>query len=208
MRVARGIAFLATLVICPGIHEPRLSDRFVTALDRQLQALEPAPHQSRAQAYGLLPANRYSPFCGLAVGAYLLRYCQLQEPLISIGFSAGAMGAIAAAQLWQHQGGTIAAAIALDGWGVPQLGQFPFHRVSHDRFTHWSSALLGSGRDSFYADPPLAHLDLWQFPDRASGWWLRSPEAGPSPPVRTTAIEFIAQMLLRYGCGHKLEPLP
>jgi len=44
--------------------------------------------------------------------------------------------------------------------GVPLVGNFPIHRLSHDYFTHWSSAVLGSGNDSFYADPPVEHLEM------------------------------------------------
>ena len=54
------------------------------------------------------------------------------------------------------------ALIAFDGWGVPLVGNFPIYRISHDQFTHWSSELLGKGDKSFYADPPVEHLDLWR----------------------------------------------
>jgi hypothetical protein len=89
----------------------------------------------------------------LAVWSFLQTAADPQEPLLLIGFSAGVVGAIAAANLWQGQGRRVAAVIAVDGWGVPQVGDFPLHRVSHDYFTHWSSAVLGAGADSFYADP-------------------------------------------------------
>ncbi|WP_421656938.1 hypothetical protein [Leptothermofonsia sp. ETS-13] len=106
-----------------------------------------------------------------------------------IGFSAGVAGAIGAAWGWQWWGGKVKALIALDGWGVPLVGNFPIHRVSHDYFTHWSSALLGAGEDSFYAEPGVEHLDLWRSPHTASGWHLT---AGSShSPIRTTAARFI-----------------
>jgi len=46
-------------------------------------------------------------------------------------------------------GGHVKAFVLLDGWGVPLVGNFPIHRLSHDYFTQ-SSAVLGSGNDSFY----------------------------------------------------------
>jgi hypothetical protein len=85
-------------------------------------------------------------------------------PILIISFSAGVVGAIAAASIWQSIGGTIRAFIALDGWGVPLYGNFPIHRLSHDAFTHYTSSLLGSGEDSFYADPSVAHETLWRSP--------------------------------------------
>ncbi|MEM7649344.1 MAG: hypothetical protein AAF283_09195 [Cyanobacteria bacterium P01_A01_bin.70] len=196
-----------TLIICPGIHSVALSDRFIAALQRQLQAHSPRLEPPRLQPTGLLPTQRYAPFSGFSVWSYLQTVAAPSVPLVLIGFSAGVAGALAAAQLWQAQGRTVAALIAIDGWGVPQLGDFPLHRISHDHFTHWSSALLGAGHDSFYADPPVAHLDLWQAPDRTSGLWLSSHAASPSSPVRTTAIACIAQLLQRYGCGTQLERL-
>ncbi|MGD1941929.1 MAG: hypothetical protein ACFB0G_11510 [Leptolyngbyaceae cyanobacterium] len=196
-----------TLIICPGMHPVVLSDRFIVALQHQLQASLPLTEPQRTQPVGLLPAQRYAPFSGFSVWSYLQTVAVPAVPLLLIGFSAGVAGAIAAAQLWQAQGRTVAALIAIDGWGVPQLGDFPFHRISHDHFTHWSSALLGTGHDSFYADPPVAHLDLWQAPDRTSGWWLSGAAAVPSSPRQTTAIACIAQLLQRYGCGTQLERL-
>ena len=196
-----------TLIICPGMHPVTLSDRFIVALQHQLQANSPRSESQRPQPVGLLPTQRHAPFSGFSVWSYLQTVAVPSIPLLLIGFSAGVAGAIAAAQLWQAQGHTVVALIAIDGWGVPQLGDFPLHRISHDHFTHWSSALLGTGQDSFYADPPVAHLDLWQAPDRTSGLWLSSHAAVPSSPVRTTAIACIAQLLQRYGCGNQLEQL-
>ncbi|NJK53546.1 MAG: hypothetical protein HC936_13370 [Leptolyngbyaceae cyanobacterium SU_3_3] len=73
----------------------------------------------------------------------------------------------------------------MDGWGVPLGGDFPIYRVSHDRFTHWSSAWWVAGLDSFYADPAVAHLDLWRSPQTVQGRWVSpthtSPQPSPSP---------------------------
>ena len=149
-----------TVIICPGVHDAALSDRFLTALNRELRKAGSTRLVSPEQ---VLPTQRYAPFDGLAVGSFVEKRADPQAPLVLIGFSAGVVGAIAAANFWRAQGRTVAAAIAVDGWGVPQVGDFPLHRVSHDQFTQWSSALLGAGQDSFYADPPVEHLELWQF---------------------------------------------
>lgn len=152
-----------------------------------------AAHMARAQ---VLPPDRYAPFNGVSVWSFLQRAAAPDEPLLLIGFSAGVVGAIAAGQLWQRQGHSMAALIAMDGWGVPQVGDFPLHRVSHDAFTHWSSALLGQGQAGFYADPPVSHLALWQFPERARGWRCQSPS---SKGEATTAVAFIGDLLQQYS---------
>lgn len=140
-------------------------------------------------------------------------------PLAFVSFSAGVVGAIGAAWMWQFLGGTVKAFIAFDGWGVPLWGSFPIHRFSHDEFTHWSSALLGAGSDSFYADPPVAHLDLWAKPQIAQGWWIQSQvadgESQSDSPIThypthdvavsqaarspVTATQFLTMLLERYG---------
>ncbi|MCY7323349.1 MAG: hypothetical protein LH660_16470, partial [Phormidesmis sp. CAN_BIN36] len=118
-------------------------------------------------------------------------------PLVFIAFSAGVVAAIGAARLWQKQGGTVRALIALDGWGVPLAGDFAIHRVSRDRFTSWSSALLGGGdSDSFYADPAVDHLTLWRSPQTVQGYEMtanRQPHQ-----IYTTAASFITALLQRY----------
>lgn len=181
-----------TLIICPGIHDVALSDRFLTALNQQLQTMESKQRVSPEQ---VLPTERVAPFDGLGVWSWLQGAANPAEPLLLIGFSAGVVGAIAAANFWQAQGRTVAAAIAVDGWGVPQVGDFPLHRVSHDYFTHWSSAVLGAGQASFYADPPVDHLDLWQFPDRARGFRV----SATGQETATQAIACIAEMVMQYG---------
>lgn len=102
-----------------------------------------------------------------------------------------------AAFAWQRLGGTVNAVLAIDGWGVPLVGGFPVHRLSHDSFTHWSSALLGAGEDSFYADPGVAHLELWRSPQTAHGWWL-IPNAA-NPPKAVSAANFLTALLRHYG---------
>ena len=119
-------------------------------------------------------------------------------PITFLSFSAGVVGAIGAALTWRQWGGQVQAFIALDGWGVPLIGNFPIYRASHDEFTHWSSALLGDSQASFYADPPVAHLDLWRSPDSVSGRWLRKTANGYEIRSMTTAATFLATLLRQY----------
>lgn len=118
-------------------------------------------------------------------------------PLLLIGFSAGVVTAMGAAMGWSAFGGQIQAVIALDGWGVPQFGNFPLHRLSHEEFAHWSSGLLGMGDDSFYADPAVEHLDLWRSPQTTRGWWLNNSNRSRKRQV-TTAAEFLTMLVRRY----------
>ncbi|MDB9525128.1 hypothetical protein PN498_03945 [Oscillatoria sp. CS-180] len=194
------------LIICPGVHDELLSDRFITVLQKALLAEEFVPG-NQTEACRVLPTQRYVPFDGLAVWSYVQAMAPPREPLFLIGFSAGVVGATAAANLWRGQGRRVAAMIAIDGWGVPQVGDFPFHRVSHDYFTHWSSAMLGAGLESFYADPAVEHLDLWQFPDQTIGRQLFTADMS-AKSTQTTAIACIAQWLLHYGCHPKLHFSP
>ena len=113
------------------------------------------------------------------------------SPLVFISFSAGVVGAIAAAKAWQRMGGKVKAFIALDGWGVPLFGDFPIYRVSHDEFTHWSSALMGGGEESFYADPGVGHLELWRSPSLVRGWWVNAQGEREA----ATAAEFLVGVL-------------
>lgn len=194
-----------TLMICPGIHDPGLSDRFCEILQKQLRIAAAGVLTAAKQPLAVLPTQRYAPFNGWAVWSYWQEVANPAQPLMLIAFSAGVVGAIAAAQLWHTQGRKIEAVIAIDGWGVPQIGDFPLYRVSHDHFTHWSSALLGAGQDSFYADPPVTHLELWQHPELVAGIWVPSGNAPSTTSMRMTAIEFIVTLLLRHGCSYDLE---
>ncbi|NJO40735.1 MAG: hypothetical protein HC865_08765 [Cyanobacteria bacterium RU_5_0] len=190
------------VIICPGIHPPELTQNFLTGLGQSIAA--PL----------IFPADRYPAYSAKHILRFL--YHQLgrsfDEPVLWIGFSAGVVGAIGAAHLWAMLGGQVRAFIALDGWGVPLLGDFPIHRLSHDAFTHWSSALLSRG-EGFYAEPPVAHLELWRSPQTAYGWWVNpvvyastqeksvdvTKQSQPSISyIPTTAAEFLCILLTRY----------
>ncbi|MBV8886281.1 MAG: hypothetical protein JO235_20130 [Chroococcidiopsidaceae cyanobacterium CP_BM_RX_35] len=174
-----------SIVICPGIHSPELTQGFLTGLQSE---------GYRAREIHIFPAQDYSAVSAFHILQFLSerQRVPIYPPLVFISFSAGVVGAIGAAWGWQLSGGQVKAFIALDGWGVPLTGNFPIHRLSHDEFTHRSSALLGSGEESFYAQPPVSHLDLWRSPQLVQGFCVSSPV------VRMSAAGFLVRLLERY----------
>lgn len=149
------------VVLCPGFHDPQLSDDFIDALT--------LPSDRSVYQF---PAHQLPPYSPFHIVRFIeqQRAIDLDNPLIFVGFSAGAAGAIGAAKEWSRRGGRVRSLVAIDGWGVPLSGDFAIYRLSHDRFTHETSGWLGEGTTSFYADPPVEHLDLWRSPDRVFGW--------------------------------------
>ncbi|MBL1174925.1 hypothetical protein [Pantanalinema sp. GBBB05] len=188
-----------TIVICPGIHDPALTSAFLAGVTSQLQ-----PCQNWRTEPLVVPTQTYPAFSsphilGCLHDRFGLNTHDVTKPLalVLIGFSAGVVGAIGAAWGWQAIGGQVKALIALDGWGVPLVGNFTIHRLSHDHFTHWSSGILGqSTGDSFYADPGVEHLALWRSPQATCGWRI-STQTLPDP-VRTTAAQFLTDLLHHY----------
>jgi hypothetical protein len=185
------------VMICPGIHDPQLTQDFLKALQRgEIDDVS----SSWMQNVVIFPSQDYPAYSTVHIVDYLQRHIPKTTPVIFISFSAGVAGAIGAAWAWELLGGIVKAFIAFDGWGVPLYGKFPIHRVSHDRFTHWSSALLGAGEDSFYADPAIEHLDLWRSPDLCKGWWVHHTVTDKLEQAQyTTAAQFVNQMLQFYG---------
>jgi hypothetical protein len=153
------------IVIIPGFNEAQLTDNFLKSLARR----------EKVWVFPDLP---------------LLK---AQDSLILIAFSAGVLGAIALVWGWQLQGICIKALIALDGWGVPLGGNLPIHRCSHDYFTHWSSALLGTGQDNFYAEPGVEHLQLWGSQKPIPGWRVTQGER-----CFMTLTNYLADLLNQY----------
>ncbi|NEQ24879.1 MAG: hypothetical protein F6K28_38440 [Microcoleus sp. SIO2G3] len=190
-----------TVVICPGVHSPELTTSFVQQIGSQIDD------------YLIVPPDIALPYSAPHVFHYLHRQFVVPRPsaaqtalasvpLLFVSFSAGVVGAIGAAWMWQALGRTVKAFVAFDGWGVPLIGNFPIHRVSHDRFTHYSSILWGGAAESFYADPPVSHLDLWQSPQTAAGWRvsgsarLLTAEATSRTPA--TAADFLLALLAKH----------
>ena len=183
-----------SLIICAGIHAPELTQKFVEGLGVPFSNGATASHLRNIVIF---PTQDYLALAAFEIVKFLrdrLGDPQKTSPLVFISFSAGVVGAIGAAWGWQLLGGHVKAFIALDGWGVPLFGSFPIYRLSHDYFTHWSSALLGSGEDSFYADPPVEHLEMWRSPQTVEGWWVHS-DGGTQQYTRLTAADFLFQSL-------------
>lgn len=187
------------VLICQGIHDPALTGEFLASLKSSFSS-----DSKLSQPGNILVFSEQNHYLSLSA-FHILQFMQERlgsptatPPVVFIGFSAGVVGAVGAATCWQLMGGLVKALIAFDGWGVPLFGNFPLHRLSHDFFTHSSSSILGSGADSFYADPPVEHLTLWRSPQTSSGWWIK-PDRETQPPRRMTAAEFLIMLLNRYA---------
>jgi hypothetical protein len=178
------------VIICPGVHEPQLTDRFTNALAGT------KAKQITKNDWLAFPTNKnhaYSPF---HLYDWLNKPEILNNELFFIAFSAGVVGAIGAAVLLQLQGVKIAGFIAVDGWGVPLWVTFPTYRLSHDYFTHWSSAILGTGRWSFYCEPFVEHLTLWSSPEICQGWVVERKKDGREIyRQRITARDYLQAIL-------------
>ena len=193
-----------SVVICPGIHDLELTLSFLAELRREAGKQSQSSDVLNSPIRDLLifPAQDYPAFSAFHILHFLRDRSNVSlSPLLFISFSAGGVGAIGAAWGWQILGGRVKAVIAIDGWGVPLSGSFPLHRLSHDGFTHWSSSLLGSGEDSFYADPSVEHLDLWRKPQTAQGWHTSDSGVGALRRSRLTAAQFLTMLLERYKEG-------
>jgi pimeloyl-ACP methyl ester carboxylesterase len=190
--IQRGIWM--TIVLCPGIHAPTVSQSFSTQLQQSwTNSFTEVPFPEPCLIF---PTERYPAYSALHILWFLRQHLvPLSDPLILIGFSAGVVGAISTAWVWQSWGGRVSALIALDGWGVPLYGNFPIYRMSHDAFTHWSSAWLGSGESCFYADPPVGHLELWRSPQTIRGWEISA--FSHHTRQETTAATFLTALIQR-----------
>jgi hypothetical protein len=194
------------IIICPGIHEPELTENFRVGLLDMISDGAIAPNYANILVY---PGEDVLVLSGLHILQFLRERLSnsLESPIIFISYSAGVVGAIGAAHLWQLLGGRVKAFIAIDGWGVPLHGNFPIHRISHDYFTHWSSSLLGSGQNSFYAEPAVDHLSIWRClttsrsastPQIVQGRWVDSSIEIFPPKGHLTAAEFLRILLKHY----------
>lgn len=183
------------ILICPGIHPFVLTQSFVQGLEILLS------NNSTLNISGnlrIFPAQNYETLSAL----HILQFSQAcygkpqsALPLVLIGFSAGNVGAIGAAWGWQMLGGRVQAVIAIDGWGVPLVGNFPIHRLSHDRFTH-DTTLSFRQEESFYAQPAVDHLEMWRSPATVTGWIVNSDAKVRSRYL--SAAEFLHILLKRY----------
>lgn len=185
------------IVICPGIHAAEITEDFMAVCLHTKTDF--ASHLTSVDILvfpgeGILPVSAW----------HILQFLsdrlknKLELPIVFVSFSAGVVGGIGAALGWQLLGGKVKAFIAIDGWGIPLWGNFPYHRLSHDYFTHWSSAILGSGKDNFYAEPAVEHLSMWRSPEAVQGFWVDSVANNSTSPTRLSAVEFLHLLLSRY----------
>jgi len=185
------------IIICPGIHESIITEGFIAGcLNLEVN------YAAKLNSVDILVFPEEGI---LSLSAFhLLRFLsdrlenRLESPVIFISFSAGVVGAIGAAVGWQILGGNVKGFIAIDGWGVPLWGNFPIHRLSHDYFTHWSSAILGGGKDNFYAQPAVEHLSMWRSPQNVKGLWVDSSRSYSPPKTELSAAEFLNILLSDY----------
>lgn len=130
------------IIICPGIHDSQLTEEFLEAVFDNWRSLQESGNLL------IFPTRDYPAYSGIDIFNFLwyesdrTSESRMDRSWLFIGFSAGVVGAIAAAWKWRFVGGKVKGFVAADGWGVPLGGDFPIYRMSHDRFTHWSSAWL------------------------------------------------------------------
>ena len=170
------------MIICPGIHSSELTQGLIAALPRRAK-----------KDLVVFPTQKYLPYSGLDLVQFLRNNYGNpwdSEPLVLMAFSAGVVGAMTGAWLWQLQGGKVKGLIAVDGWGMPLAGSFPIYCLSHDYFTHCSWAMVGDNEQSFYAQPAVSHLDLWRSPQTAMGWWVKQPGC----KVRCNGRDFLSMV--------------
>ncbi|MBH8572958.1 hypothetical protein I8752_07985 [Nostocaceae cyanobacterium CENA369] len=186
-----------SIIICPGIHEPALTERFISGFS---SLLSDRSIGNKTVDILVFPAEGFLALSSLHILQFLRDRLKdkLESPVIFISFSAGVVGAIVAAWQWQLLGGHVKAFIAIDGWGMPLWGNFPIHLLSHDYFTHWSSTVLGRRRDDFYAEPSVDHLTMWRSPQTVQGWWVETSTDISQTPVRLSAAEFLYSLIKRY----------
>ena len=174
------------IIICPGVHSPQLTEQFVEGIQSVISD----------RRCLVLPTAQYLPYSPVDIYRWLDRQqfsLAEKRSLFFIAFSAGVVGGIGAALAWQFQPGKVIGFVAIDGWGMPLAGNFPCYRVSHDRFTHWSSAILGAGKSSFYVDPSVTHLDLWRSPQNCWGW----QEISVGYKTRSHLNEYLDSILIK-----------
>ncbi len=167
-------------LIFPGIHKRELTEDLIKIFKTE----------------SLLVYEEQPAFCTLNQLIFVKEHqASLSNNLLIIAFSAGVVGAIGTAKVLQEWGYTIKGLIAIDGWGVPLIGNFPIYRLSCDYYTHWTSHLLGGGTSSFYADPPVKHLQMWQTSEQVTGWLLGEKGKGCFVRSRVTLVEALKYLV-------------
>lgn len=181
------------VVICPGFHALTWTTQFLRQLDEYFP-------DGKAARF-VFPAHQSAPWSAYELRTFLEKAAIAPAtPLVFVGFSAGCVAATGAIWYLTQQGRPVVANIALDGWGVPVAGPCRSYRLSHDVFTHQTSAWLGAGNSSFYADPPVSHQQLWCNPAQVWGWQVESPSVfRKSQRIRITALQFLVVALKQHS---------
>ncbi|MEM7066344.1 MAG: hypothetical protein AAF572_24645 [Cyanobacteria bacterium P01_B01_bin.77] len=168
------------LLICPGYHSPDLTHSFLQSL---LGVITP-------QQLWILPI-------GASPGALLWLLTSPQRPRLSmelqiVAFSAGVVAAYPLLLAWQAIGGR-GRMIAVDGWGMPLMGDLAIYRISHDRWTHCTTYFPRpvESKGYFYSHPAVDHLSIWQSPRLSEGFGAIGTKVGSM-----TALEFICAVLM------------
>lgn len=195
------------LLICPGFHRTEITQRLVQGLKTlpALSKLSLLSYPAEAVPGAVLSGYGVREFLLTQLDWPTQNISQMPvQPVFFLAFSAGCLGAIAAAHHWHYLGGTVGAFFAVDGWGVPLAAPFPVHRISHDRFTHDTSALLGSDHIDFYADPAVPHLTLWDQFSQIPGKGVNS---AASPQLASlNAGQFLQIWIEKALVGAEKEP--
>lgn len=184
------------LIICPGMHEATITTNFISGLLEFKPTTLSCLSSLNILVYRGEGLKTLSPFHIL----YFLfeKIEDVKAPVTFIGFSAGVVGALQAAYLWQILGGRVKAFIAIDGWGVPLVGNFPIHTISHDYFTHRSLLRFACRNNDFYAQPAVEHLEIWRSPQSVAGWWVNCEYQGNNSKIYLTVAEFLHMLLKHY----------
>ncbi|WP_448561795.1 hypothetical protein [Trichothermofontia sp.] len=178
-----------TLILCPGVHAPAFTTEFYHHLAPHipLPLTQPPPL--------IVPTDRYPAYSPGHLLTFL-RAAQPDPPWVFLGFSAGCVAIAGVLPILSVWGIPITAIFALDAWGVWFPTTQPVHHLCHDRLTHWSAHLWREPKDSFYADPPVEHLNLWRSPHQVMGWQM---SVHPQQCRYTTALKFLANHLATYA---------
>jgi hypothetical protein len=198
---------MSPIIVCPGVHSAELTQSLVAQVSEADTEI--------GQALWISPVEATWAWAGYPLRGWLDAEFSAQRsqsktapqgppPLTFLAFSAGCVAAAAVAHHWVQQGGRVDCIIAVDGWGVPLVGPFQVHRLSHDFFTHATTTGPRPSQAHFYAAPAVPHLRLWQDPAHVRGWGLPPVGASSGPshrPVAMTALRFLLQCLapITYG---------
>ncbi|KST61991.1 hypothetical protein [Mastigocoleus testarum] len=189
------------VIICPGMHEIDLTKSFISGLSDFNSDIFSCLSSVKILIY---LGNNLKTLSAFHILNFLFEKIEdMKSPIIFIAFSAGVVGGLQAAYLWQFLGGRVKAFIAIDGWGVPLFGNFPIHTISHDYFTHQSLLRMPGGNNNFYAQPAVEHLEIWRSPQSVRGWWVNPNLTTKSTKIYLTVSEFLHMLLKHY---EKISP--